>query len=167
MKQIIKTQCLWQPGKIATKKNMMQPDPIVYVPSLSNDGTYIDKMPSFVNNPQGYICSCGSRKDKVYTNHSKLAAHFKTTTHTKWLEMTNSNKHNVFEDVVMLRDTTKHQAQLLTQKENEINVLKLQLSDKDRYIDNLLQSNANMRNNLGAVASITSTYNPDLLDINV
>lgn len=58
----------------------------VYIHSVGEDGSYVDLIPSssvFVSG--GIRCSCGSRKDKVFTTRSQFVSHTKTKIHQNWL----------------------------------------------------------------------------------
>ena len=76
-----------------------QPD--IYIPSIDENGNYIDKTPSFNNLKNGIRCPCGSRKDKTYDGISNFNAHIKTKIHKKWIEELNLN-HEIYSDSRLL-----------------------------------------------------------------
>ena len=105
--------------------------PDTYSPSIEN-GNYVDRVPLFntaalVN---GLRCSCGTRKDKIYTSATMFTAHIKTKKHGEWLEDLNANKINYFIQNKQLRDLAQSQKIMIVK-------MQVELANKDRIIDNL------------------------------
>ena len=105
--------------------------PDTYSPSIEN-GNYVDRVPLFntaalVN---GLRCSCGTRKDKIYTSAPMFTAHIKTKKHGEWLEDLNANKINYFIQNKQLRDLAQSQKIMIVK-------MQVELANKDRIIDNL------------------------------
>lgn len=90
-----------------------------YTPNLSESGKYEDCTPHFGANITGYYCSCGSRKDKVYTSASIISTHFKTKTHQKWIESLNLNRTNYFAENQKLRETVESQRIIIAKIEKQ------------------------------------------------
>ena len=109
--------------------------PDTYSPSMDENGNYVDRVPSFntaalVN---GLRCSCGTRKDKIYTSAVMFTAHIKTKKHGEWLEGLNANKVNYFIENKQLRDLAQSQKIMIVK-------MQVELANKDRIIeDNLLR----------------------------
>ena len=117
-----------------------------YAPVLSEFGKYEDCIPSFGGNVSGYYCSCGSRKDKVYSSYSIMSTHMKTKTHQKWIESLNLNRANHFVENQKLKETVASQRTIIAQQEKTnltkdatIAYLTRQLTVKQVvFVDNLL-----------------------------
>ena len=117
-----------------------------YAPVLSESGKYEDCIPRFGANITGYYCSCGARKDKVYTSSSVMSSHLKTKTHQKWIETLNLNRANHFIENVKLKETVASQCIIIARyektdasKDATIAYLTRQLSVKQVvFVDNLL-----------------------------
>ena len=117
-----------------------------YAPTLSELGKYEDCMPSFAGAISGYYCSCGARKDKVYSSNSVMSAHFKTKTHQKWIETLNLNRANHFVENQKMKETISSQririAKLeknITAKDETITYLTRQLAvQQTAFVDNLI-----------------------------
>ena len=122
-------------NQIQTKNMDITTIPELYMPSMDDNGNYIDKIPIIKN---GIYCSCGSRKDKVYDSTSKFNAHIKSKIHQKWVISLNNNKANYYVEVVQLKELVEQQKKLLTQLENTlqtklltIDYLTMQLTQKE------------------------------------
>ena len=106
--------------------------PDTYSPNMDEHGNYVDRVPLFntaalVN---GLRCSCGTRKDKIYTSATMFTAHIKTKKHGEWLEDLNANKINYFIQNKQLRDLAQSQKIMIVK-------MQVELANKDRIIDNL------------------------------
>lgn len=118
-----------------------------YAPLLSEFGKYEDCIPSFGGNILGYYCSCGARKDKVYSSYTIMSAHIKTKTHQKWIESLNLNRANHFVENRKLKETVASQCiiiarqdKIILSKDSTIAYLTQQLTVKQQivFVDNLL-----------------------------
>ena len=107
-------------------------EPDTYSPNMDCTGNYVDKVPSFntISIANGIRCSCGTRKDKIYTSHATFTAHIKTKTHEKWLQDLNTNKANFYIENQKLRDVV-HSQKIMIGK------LELELTNKNMTIDYL------------------------------
>lgn len=113
-----------------------------YSPGITDNGTYIDQIPSFNNHPQGFRCPCNNR---CYASRPLLASHIKTATHKKWIESLNSNRTNYFADLEKERQVVKELRIIVAQKDFEIAKMEREkrefmkmihfLSDVNRYVD--------------------------------
>jgi len=112
--------------------------PDTYMPSVDDNGNYIDNIPIIKN---GLFCPCGSRKDKTYENSTKFATHTKTKSHQKWLMILNQNKANYYVEMLKNKELVENQQKIITQLENQlhkktltIDYLTDQLTNKTRQI---------------------------------
>ena len=96
-------------------------EPDIYTPSIDDNGSYIDKIPSFNNIKNGLRCPCGTRKDKTYDCVAYFASHIKTLTHKKWLSSMNVNKSNYYIENIQLKETIQNQKLIIAKYEKEIN----------------------------------------------
>jgi hypothetical protein len=87
-----------------------------YAPVLSESGKYEDCVPRFGGQITGYYCSCGARKDKVYSSAS-ISAHLKTKTHLKWIETLNLNRTNHFVENQKMKETISSQRIIIARLE--------------------------------------------------
>lgn len=92
----------------------------LYAPSMDESGNYVDKIPSFHIIKKGLLCPCGSRKDKLYDNHSTFSAHVKTKTHQKWITGLNLNKINYYVENEKLNDTIQNQRLIIAKLEKDV-----------------------------------------------
>jgi hypothetical protein len=93
----------------------------VYVPSVGEDGTYIDSMPSTaVFQCGGIRCMCGSRKDKVYLSRSQFATHTKSKTHQNWLRQLFLDNSNYYAKVQELEKVVQSQKVMIGRLEIEV-----------------------------------------------
>jgi len=95
-------------------------EPDKYIPSIDDNGNYIDRIPSFHIIKKGLLCPCGTRKDKVYESHSVFATHIKTKKHQQWLISLNLNKQNFFSENEKLKETVHNQRIIIGTLEKEI-----------------------------------------------
>jgi len=109
-------------------------EPDTYCPNIDEHGNYADRVPSFNTAAlaNGLRCSCGTRKDKLYTSAAMFSAHIKTKTHEKWLQDLNANKANFYIENKKLRDLVQSQKIMLGKMEVE-------LTNKSLTIDYLTQ----------------------------
>jgi hypothetical protein len=117
-------------------------EPDIYIPSIDDNGNYVDKTPSFNNLKNGIRCPCGSRKDKTYDNITYFNAHIKTKTHKKWLEDINLNKKNYHAENIKLKEIIGNQKLIIAQLEKEVS-LKLKTID---YLTQQLITKDNINN---------------------
>ena len=118
----------------------------IYVPSIDENGNYIDKVPSFNIIKRGLLCPCGSRRDKKYETSCIFSSHIKTKTHQKWLTDLNLNKVNLYIENEKLKNTVQNQKIIIAKMEKDINTkimtidyLTLQLNKKFETVTNLLE----------------------------
>ena len=116
-------------------------EPDTYEPSVSNNGDYIDNIPSFNNLKNGLRCLCGSRKDKCYDTHSIFSNHIKTKCHQNWLNKLNCNKANYYSENEKLKIIINNQKIIiakfekkLNNKNNTIDYLTLELTKKTECV---------------------------------
>jgi hypothetical protein len=95
-------------------------EPDIYSPSISDNGNYIDKIPSFNNIKYGLRCPCGSRKDKTYDTHSIFSSHIKTKCHQKWLDTLNLNRANYYIENEELKATLHNQKIIIGKLEKDV-----------------------------------------------
>jgi hypothetical protein len=95
-------------------------EPDIYSPSIDENGNYVDKIPSFHIIQKGLLCPCGTRKDKLYDNHSRFAAHIKSKNHQKWLNQINLNRVNYFVENKNLEKTIHHQRLIIARLEKDL-----------------------------------------------
>ncbi len=96
--------------------------PDTYAPSVNDNGDYIDRIPIIYN---GIYCICGTKRDKIYDNASKLSAHLKTKKHQKWLVSFNQNKSNHYVEMLKHKEMVDNQQQIITKLTNELQQKKL------------------------------------------
>ena len=123
--------------------------PDTYMPSVNDDGAYVDNIPIIKN---GMYCLCGSRKDKAYETTSKFTTHIKTKSHQKWLQSLNQNKANYYVEMLKNKELVENQQKIITQLEN-------QLHKKTLTIDYLTEQ-------LTHKTTTSQICNIDLLDFN-
>lgn len=95
--------------------------PDLYSPSISDNGDYVDIIPSFNNLSTGIRCSCGTRKDHCYKNASEFKNHVKTKTHEKWLNNLNLNKANYYSENEKLKELVENQKLIIAKLEKKVN----------------------------------------------
>jgi hypothetical protein len=95
-------------------------EPDLYSPSISDNGNYIDKIPSFNNLKNGLRCPCGARKDKTYDTHSIFSNHIKTKCHQNWLNTLNLNKANYYIENEQLKETLHNQRIIIGKLEKDV-----------------------------------------------
>lgn len=95
---------------------MIQSESDIYSPTVSNEGEYID----FIPTPFSTIkCPC-TKICRQFSSRTSFIQHCKTQRHIMWLQNINSEKHNFYKELIKANTIVKQQQVLLTQKENEI-----------------------------------------------
>ena len=107
-------------------------EPDIYAPSIDDKGLYIDKVPPFNFIKKGLVCTCGTRKDKVYECHSVFVSHTKTKAHQKWIESLNLNRSNFYVELEKSKEVISSQRLIIAKLEKELN-------NKNMTIDYLTQ----------------------------
>lgn len=98
----------------------LQTEPDIYSPSISDNGNYVDKIPSYNNLKMGLRCPCGARNDKIYETHSIFNSHIKTKCHQNWLNTLNLNKANYYIENEKLKETLHSQRLIIGKFEKDI-----------------------------------------------
>ena len=88
-----------------------------YSPGISNDGSYVDQIPSFNNKPQGLRCPCNNH---VFHGRTNFATHIKSDRHKKWLESQNANRNNHAVELEKERQLVKEQKIIIAKLELEV-----------------------------------------------
>ena len=103
-----------------------------YGPSMSNDGTYIDQIPSSAHFTQGLRCPC---TQNCYASRPSFVTHVKTNSHKRWLESLNANRANHLTELEQSRKLVRQQQLIIAQLErdktemmNMVNFLSRQLT---------------------------------------
>jgi|688.fasta_scaffold1416523_1 ABC-type multidrug transport system ATPase subunit len=92
-------------------------EPDVYMPSIDEQGNYIDRVCVF---KKGVTCLCGSRKDKVYETQSMFSSHVKTKTHQRWLHDLNTNKANYYVENEKMKEVVQNQRLIIAKMEKDL-----------------------------------------------
>ena len=98
----------------------LQTESDIYSPSISDNGNYVDKIPSFNNFKMGLRCPCGARKDKKYDTHSIFYTHTKSKCHQNWINTLNLNKANYYIENEKLKETLHNQRLIIGKFEKDI-----------------------------------------------
>ena len=119
---------------------MLTPD--TYEPSMDDSGIIIDKIPSWsCLKGKGLLCSCGSRKNKVYETSALFTSHIRSQTHKKWIEGLNANKKNFYMENIQMKKIIQELRQILNNYEKEIGRIKqqhiIELANKEQVINSL------------------------------
>lgn len=93
--------------------------PDTYIPSVNEQGNYIDNIPIIKN---GILCPCGSRKDKIYENVAKFTCHIKSKSHQKWLMIMNQNKANYYIEMLKNKELVENQQKIIASLENQLKI---------------------------------------------
>ena len=103
-----------------------------YSPSISNDGTYIDQIPSSSHFTQGIRCPC---TQNCFASRPSFVSHTKTQSHKRWLESLNANRSNHLTELEQSRKLVRQQQLIIAQLErdktemmNMVNFLSRQLA---------------------------------------
>jgi len=102
-----------------SKSNIMSliTDSDDYSPGISNDGSYIDQIPSFKQHSQGLRCPCNNH---VFHGRTNFATHTKSDRHKKWLESQNANRNNHAVELEKERQLVKEQKLIIARLELEV-----------------------------------------------
>lgn len=122
----------------------------IYGPSLSQDGAYIDHIPSFNNFPQGIRCPC---TNNCYASRQSFSTHTKTQGHRRWLEALNANRANHFTELEQSRQIVRQQQLIIAKLERE----KTELMNMVSFLSRQLAEKT---------ASVVPSQEIDLLDFN-
>lgn len=111
----------------------LQPD--IYVPSIDDNGKYIDIIPNkvFINNI-GIKCPCCTRINKVYQTRVQFSSHIKTKTHNEWLQKLSKEHLNYYSQVQEQLITLQNQKIIIANFEKEI-------ANKNYIIETLITEN--------------------------
>lgn len=124
-----------------------QPDS--YTPIVNDEGNYIDSMPSHtVFSYGGVVCSCGSRKDKVYLTRNQFASHTKSKTHQEWLKKLSNSNLNYYTRNQELEQTVNSQKQMLVSLHNELKNREITILTLTRKIAELLNKEESIINKM-------------------
>jgi len=114
----------------------------VYVPSVGEDGTYIDLIPSSaVFSSAGIRCGCGSRKDKVFLSRAQFVAHTKTKVHQSWLKHLFRENANYYAKLQELEKVVQSQKVMIGR-------LEIEVKNRDVTIHTLISQYANKEKNM-------------------
>ena len=116
-------------------------EPDIYSPSVDEKGNYIDKIPSFNIIKKGLLCPCGSRKDKIYENHTMFTTHITTKSHQSWLVSLNFNKANYYIENNILKDTVQNQKLIIAKLEKDVQTKIMTIDYLTQQINQLNQVN--------------------------
>jgi len=107
-------------------------DPDTYSPSIGDDGSYIDQIPSGAHFKHGGIrCPC-TRTDKVYMTRQSFGLHVKSATHQRWLQNLNANRANHLTELEEARRTIDQQKRIIAQLEHEVSGLTVAIQSMSR-----------------------------------
>jgi len=121
-------------------------EPELYSPSISDNGNYIDKIPSFNNLSNGLRCPCGASKDKKYDSHSVFIRHIKTKCHQNWLNTINLNKTNYYIENEKLKETLQNQRIIIAKLEKDVQNKIMTIDYLTEYLNNIHLNNKNTIN---------------------
>lgn len=96
-------------------------EPELYTPSVNKNGNYIDNVLN-LNVKSGIVCSCGTRKDKIYNTKTKFTCHTKTKTHQQWLKKINNDKQNYFQKNQELNKLVNNQKLIISNLQKQLDV---------------------------------------------
>jgi len=96
-------------------------EPDTYSPSISDDGKYIDMIPTFSGRTQGMRCPCNNHS---FTARQAFVTHTKTAIHKRWLETHNANRLNYLQELEQARQLIQQQRIIIAQLEREKNDLR-------------------------------------------
>lgn len=86
-----------------------------YVPSMTTDGSYVDKLPIHFKSIK---CGCGSKT--IFLNKLNLKNHFKTNNHREWLLFMNSEKENHYKELQRCKSLCLSQQKIIQQQQEKI-----------------------------------------------
>lgn len=114
----------------------------VYIPSVGEDGLYVDLVPSSSVFASGGIrCGCGIRKDKVYSTRGQFVIHTKTKAHQNWLRQLFLENANYYAKVQNLEKIVQSQKIMIGR-------LEVELKNRDVTIHTLISQYANKDKNM-------------------
>jgi hypothetical protein len=115
----------------------------IYQPQMTNDGNYIDYLPTTGVFRDGLRCPCRN-VEHVFYKRSSFSTHLTTNIHHDWLSNLNKNKMNYYAQCEKLKALTASQKIIISklQKDNDtksqtINYLTNQLMVRDQDKDNV------------------------------
>lgn len=107
-------------------------DPDMYAPGISENGEYIDQIPSSAHFQHGGMrCPC-SRVEKCYETRQSFVAHSKSAAHQRWLRALNSNKTNHLMELEETRRTIEQQKRIIAQLEHAVSGLTVAIQSLSR-----------------------------------
>ena len=119
-------------------------EPEIYTPSVDDNGTYINHLPSKEIVRLGVRCPCGSRKNMIFKNTSNLNKHFDCEKHKSWLKNLNLNKLNHYNELIKTKE-------IIDQQKEQLIKLKQEIQEKNTIIINqakqLVEQNINQNVN--------------------
>lgn len=121
---------------------MITETPETYVPALSDDGNYIDRIP--IIPPVGIRCPCTQR---VYERRQPFRTHTGSEIHISWLRHINQNRQNYYKEATESKDIVRQQQQLLTAKEVDISKLTTHIASLSMNIVDLKEEVRLLRGN--------------------
>lgn len=74
------------------EKNIFKKHENIYRPVVNIHGFLMDHVPTFQDKPNGIICPCGSRKNKIFYSSNQFKKHLYSQKHQQWLEIMNLEK---------------------------------------------------------------------------
>ena len=74
------------------EKRILKTHENIYRPVVNIHGFLMDHVPIFQDKPNGMICQCGSRKNKIFYSSNQFKKHLQTQKHQQWLEIMNLEK---------------------------------------------------------------------------
>jgi len=114
----------------------------VYIPSVGEDGSYVDVIPSSAVFASGGIrCGCGARKDKVFSTRGQFVSHTKTKAHQNWLRHLFLENANYYAKVQDLEKIVQSQKVMIGR-------LEIELKNRDVTIHTLISQYANKDKNM-------------------
>lgn len=127
-----------------------------YSPGITNDGVYIDQIPSFNNKPQGLRCHCNNH---IFHCRANFATHIKSDRHKKWLESQNANRNNHAVELEQERQVVKEQKIIIAKLELEVARLERNMMKMTEMIHIL----SDINNKVNQESKTSTTL--DLLDL--
>jgi len=105
----------------------------IYEPVLNGDDVYVDKVPSTHILQSGIHCNC-SKRNTIFKTREQLKHHFRSHSHTAWLETCNNNKHNHLTENSQLTELVAQQRLLIAERDKKI----LQLENQIRHFQSAM-----------------------------
>jgi hypothetical protein len=121
--------------------------PDLYEPSINDMGIFIDKIPAWsCLKGKGIMCSCGTRKNKVYETSGTFSSHLKTQGHKQWIENLNANKVNFYLENVQMKKIIHELRSVLDKYEKELSRVKTQMQTEISNRDHIIATMSNLLN---------------------